>query len=154
MNKKIVVENHSEAMKLIESGVNSMMIFSKEAPYGYKKDGTPAARRGRKPLDPAIKAAREEKSATSGRKKSGPIVRTAEAPYGVKKDGTPMKKRGRPPKASKELTVLTTVPVVDTPTTETAIETDEKNNLVNDELLTEITLENTQESCEPISNVG
>ena len=98
MNKKIVVADRAEAMKLIESGTNSMLIFSEEAPHGYKKDGTPAAPRGRKPLDPAIKAAREAKSAASGRKKPGPIVRTPEAPFGLKADGTPMKKRGRPRK--------------------------------------------------------
>jgi hypothetical protein len=102
--KKVVVASREEALKLIGEGVNSMLVFSDEAPHGYKKDGTPAAPRGRKPLTEETKAARlakaEEKAAASGkvRVKTGPLVRTPDAPFGVKKDGTPMLKRGRPTK--------------------------------------------------------
>ncbi len=160
MNKKIVVENRSEALKLIESGINSMLIFSEEAPHGYKKDGTPAAPRGRKPLDPAVKAAREAKSAASGRKKPGPIVRTEDAPFGVKADGTPMKKRGRPSKASKELPALAPVPVTEEPTTAPVAEETAMAEMAaspTGELLTEITMD--APAADPVaedavSNIG
>ena len=97
--KKIVVATREEALALIAGGTNSMLVFSDEAPYGYKKDGTPAGRRGRHALPADVVAAREAAKAAkaaTGRAKPGPIVRTAEAPFGMKKDGTPMLKRGRP----------------------------------------------------------
>lgn len=90
--KKIVVSSKEEALKLISEGVNSMLIFSPEAQHGYKKDGSIAGKRGRKPLLEEIKISRE--------KKVNHIVITPNAPHGIKKDGNPMKKRGRP---SKEL---------------------------------------------------
>lgn len=114
MSKKIVVENREAALALIAAGTNSMLIFSAEAPHGYKKDGTPSAPRGRKALNPEIKAAREEKARNSTRKKPGPIVRTADAPYGVKADGTPMLKRGRRPKTETPVPDVAPVAVIAT----------------------------------------
>lgn len=102
--KKIVVASREEALALIAGGTNSMLVFSEEAPYGYKKDGTPAGRRGRHAVSEEVRAAREAERAaraaerTTARPKTGPVLRTEEAPFGVKKDGTPMKKRGRPAK--------------------------------------------------------
>lgn len=98
--KKIVVTSREEALKLISEGMNSMLVFSKEAPHGYKKDGTPAAPRGRKRLSEEVKMAR--KVTKTVRAKTGPVVRTLEAPHGVKKDGTPMLKRGRPTREQAE----------------------------------------------------
>ena len=108
---KIVVATREEALALIASGTNSMLVFSPEAPNGYKKDGTVAGRRGRKPLAEEVVAARAAvaaEKALSPKGKLGPIVRTPEFPNGMKRDGTPMLKRGRP---SKEAVALRTVAV-------------------------------------------
>ena len=97
--KKIVVASREEALALITSGTNPMLVFSDEAPYGYKKDGSIAGRRGRKALSADTVAARAAAAALkppTARAKTGPLVRTADAPHGTKKDGTPMLKRGRP----------------------------------------------------------
>ena len=98
---KTFVQTRDEALALIQQGMNPIMVASVEAPFGYKKDGTPADKRGRKPLAENIKVARELKRATSGRAKPGPVVKTPDAPFGLKKDGTPAKKRGRPSKEAK-----------------------------------------------------
>ena len=98
-NTKVTVATREEALALIAGGTNSMLVFSPEALYGYRKDGTPAGRRGRHALSAEVVAEREATRAAravTGRAKTGPIVRTPEAPFGVKKDGSPMLKRGRP----------------------------------------------------------
>lgn len=97
--KKINVSSQAEALDLITKGMNPMLLVSPEAPFGFRKDGTPAAQRGRKALAAEVKAAKVARKAASGRKvreKTGPLVKTTEAPFGVKLDGSAMQKRGRP----------------------------------------------------------
>lgn len=89
---------HEEALRLLREGVKPLLLRSDVAPHGYKKDGTPAAQRGRKLGSGKKRVLANPHHGNAGRT----LKRTESAPHGVKLDGTPMKKRGRPTREQTE----------------------------------------------------
>lgn len=92
----------AKPVKAVKAGKKAKT--SADAPYGYKADGTPKQKPGRKSpatAKAATKAAKKAKvSKTQVQAKTKKVKVSAKtsdaAPYGYKADGTPKKKPGRP----------------------------------------------------------